>query len=397
MERREFESRTVRWLCEQPRRGAMLVFMSVLLILLLAMALFTVDVAYMQLTRSELRSAVDAATKAGAESLRRTKSESDARDAVKAIASRNTVGGRSLVVLDSEIQFGGATLQPDGRWEFAVGQSPYTSVQVATQMGGASGNPPVDLFFGRMFGAGTFQPSRSSTAAHTATEICLCLDRSHSMCFDMSGIDWVYPPGTPTRPNPVAFKPHPTLSRWGVLMKAAKDFVNVLKDQNPRPRVALVTWGSNITSGMYESRLTGLTFPAVSLDLELTTNHGAIISSLSGRGNRPVLGGTNMSAGMDQSMQVLTAANVDPLAKRIMVLMSDGQWNQGTDPEVLASAAKSQNITVHAVSFLSTGNQSTLESVASISGGRFYSAGNEDELRAAFADIARQLPVVLIN
>ncbi|MFV0444770.1 MAG: vWA domain-containing protein [Planctomycetaceae bacterium] len=375
----------------------MLPLISVLLILLVAMTMFTVDIAYMQLTRTELRAATDAAAKAGAESLRRTQSESQARVAVKSISSQNRVAGQPLLIQDSEIAFGGALLQSDGSWEFEENQSPTTAIRVSTQMGGTSANPPVALFFAKVFGNGTFEPARSSVAAHTATEICLCLDRSHSMCFDLSGVDWSYPPGTPMSPHPVAYKPHPTLSRWGVLMKATKDFVKILKDQDPRPRVSLVTWGSEITSADYESRLTGLTFPAVSLDLGLSSNHGQIISSLMSRGNRPILGGTNMSAGINQGLQVLLGPDVNPLAKRILVLMSDGQWNQGTDPRLLAETAKQNHITMHTISFLALNANSTLEEIADLSGGRFYSASNEEQLRGAFSEIARQLPVVLID
>lgn len=379
------------------RRGAMLVLVSALLVILVAMCLFTVDVAYMQLTRSELRAATDAAAKAGAETLRRTKDEGQARSAAKDIAGKNQVGGRPLVLLDSEIEFGTTQLQPDGSWQFAGGGTPSTAVRISSEVGGSSGNAPIQLFFADYFGSGTFEPTRVSTAAHTATEICLCIDRSHSMCFDMTGISWSYPPGTPMRPDPVTRPPHPTKSRWGVLMNAVQDFVNVTKDQNPRPRVALVTWGSDITLADYEGRLTGRTFPAVNFDLPLSTNHGQIISSLNGRATIPMLGGTNMAAGLQAGINVLTAANVDPLASRILVLMSDGQWTVGDDPVNLISTANSQNITVHTVSLLSTVNLATMEEIAEGTGGRMYPAANETQLRSAFQEIAQQLPVVLTD
>ncbi len=374
---------------KESRRGAMLVLMASLIVVLLAMTLFTVDVAYMQLTRSELRAATDAAAKAGAESLRRTKNMDQARAAVKAIAAKNTVGGRPLLVRDAEIEFGDVALQFNGSWQFEAGGHPYTAVRVSTQMGGNSDNAPVQLFFADFFGSGTFEPKRTSTAAHTAVEICLCIDRSHSMCFDMSGVDWVYPLGQShvteyTRP------PHPTLSRWGVLMKSASEFIQVTQQQNPRPRVGLVTWGSHLSHQ-------GWHFPAVSLDLPLTTSHGELLASLRERSERLMLGGTNMSAGMSEAIEVLTDPDVDPLASRIMLLMSDGQWNQGIDPLVTAQTAKANAITIHTVSFLSSGNEVTLQKVAEITGGKFYAADNEAELRAAFIEIARQLPVVLTD
>lgn len=374
----------------EPRRGAMLVLISALLVVLVAMTLFTVDVAYMQLTRSELRAATDAAAKAGAEALRRTKDVGQARQAVKTVAARNSIGGRPLIIQDSEIEFGATTLKPNGNWEFEPEVQPYTAVRVDAQMGGSSRNAPVKLFFADVFGSGTFEPARTSTAAHTSTEICLCLDRSHSMCFDLSGVDWRYPGNKGYSVTQYLEPPHPSKSRWGVLMKCVKKFVNVLKHQDPAPRVALTTWGSDITYA-------GLTFPASSRDLELSTDYSQVVNKVDGRSLKTMLGGTNMSTGLEDGIKVLTGSNVDPLASRILILMSDGQWNQGINPEITAEKAKANRIIVHTISFISDGNGSTLERIASITGGKFYSASNEDELEAAFTAIARQLPVVLTD
>lgn len=380
------------------RRGAMLVLVSTLLVLLLAMSLFTVDVAYMQLTRSELRSACDAAAKAGAEALRRTRDPQVARAVAIDIAAKNSVGGQPLIIRDRDIELGDTRLKSDGSWEFAAHHTPYTAVRVTAALGGSSGNPPVNLFFADIFGSGAFEPTRTSTAAHTAVEICLCIDRSHSMCFDLSGVDWVYPSGTPTVPHPIAHPPHPRHSRWASLLRAIDDFADVLSTQDPTPRVGLVTWGSNITLSSYEGRLTGLTFPAVSFDLPLQTAHGKFVKSLKDRSLLPILGGTNMSAGLTEAIRVLTDANtVNPLASRIVVLMSDGLWNQGIDPVIVARTAKSHGLIVHTISFLADSNHSTMQQVAEITGGRFYVAANEAELREAFIQIARQLPVVLTH
>jgi Ca-activated chloride channel family protein len=372
-----------------PRRGAMLVLVSALIVVLLAMTLFTVDVAYMQLTRSELRAASDAAAKAGAEALRRTKDVNQARAAVKSVASKNTIGGRPLVIRDDEIEFGSVELQSNGSWEFDGGSTPYTAVRVDAQMGGNSDNDPVQLFFADFFGDGSFEPARTSTAAHTAVEICLCIDRSHSMCFDMTGVDWKYPNGG-TKSTDYLKPPHPSQSRWGVLMKAAAAFVTVLQSQNPTPRVGVVTWGSQISGG-------GLTFPASIIDLPLSTIHGNINNKLTSKSLQIMLGATNMSAGINQAVGVLADPGVDPLATKIMILMSDGQWNQGSDPLQTAQQAKAQGIVIHTISFLSSGNEATLQAIADITGGKAYSADNETELKNAFISIARQLPVVLTD
>ena len=374
----------------------MLVLVSAMLVLLLAMCLFTVDVAYMQLTRSELRAATDAAAKAGAEALRRTKDEALARAAAKTVASKNSVGGTPMTLLDSEITFGSTQLQPDGSWQFTAGATPSTAIQVSTAMGGSSANQPVQLFFANAFGSGSFSPTQTSTAAHTATEIVLCIDRSHSMCFDLTGVTWSYPPNTPQFPHPVVYPPRAG-SRWWSLKKAMQDFTNITNSQNPKPRLSMVTWGSEITLSHFEGMLTGLTAPASFLDSQLTINHGQMMSILNNRSLLPILGGTNMEAGLTDAIDVLTAPGIDPLASKVIVLMSDGQWNFGNDPVNAAQTAKTNKIIIHTVSFLSAGNQSTMQQIANITGGHAYSASNEAQLQDAFVEIARQLPVVLID
>ena len=62
-------NRTIRG--RRPRCGAIIVMVAVSLAILMTCVVFSIDVAYMQLTRMELRSAVDAATRAGAEALSR--------------------------------------------------------------------------------------------------------------------------------------------------------------------------------------------------------------------------------------------------------------------------------------------------------------------------------------
>jgi Ca-activated chloride channel family protein len=380
-----------------PRVGAMLVLISAFLVVVLAMTLFTVDVAYMQLTRSELRASTDAASKAGAEALRRTKNPNAARQAAIDVAARNTIGGQPLLIRDSDIELGSVVRTKGGTWDFQEGLQPYTAVRVNSEMGGTSLNNPVRLFFADFFGSGTFEPVRSSTAAHTATEIMLVLDRSHSMCWDLSGVSWQYPPGTPKLPHPIAYPPHPTLSRWGVLMKAVKDFTKAIKKQDPQPRVGLVTWGSKITLANYEGALTGLTFPAVDVDLKLAPIGDLADVKVALRALKPMLGGTDMSAGIDQGVKELTAPTVDPLAARVMILMSDGEWNHGRDPVEAARDAKARSIIIHTIAFSPQAEAETLRQIADITGGRFYSATNGDELSAAFEEIARQLPVLLVD
>lgn len=125
----------------------MLVLVAVVIVALLAMTMFTVDVAYMQLVRTELRAATDASAKAGMEALRRTQDTEAAIDAAIATAAANKVGGRSLTLTADQIEFGLAFRNVDNSVSFNAGQLPYTAVRVNSAMTESSAAGPVPLFF----------------------------------------------------------------------------------------------------------------------------------------------------------------------------------------------------------------------------------------------------------
>jgi hypothetical protein len=196
-------------------------------------------------------------------------------------------------------------------------------------------------------------------------------------------------------PHPICYAPHPTHSRWGVLQGSVDLFVDTVKTAKVKPRVSLVTWSSDIGRNTAEYQLTGKTEVAVSLEQGLATEYDNIKNFVHGRSSKVMLGGTNMSAGIDKAIDVLTGPEVNPLAQKTMILMSDGQWNQGRDPIAAAQEAAAEKIVIHTISFLSNGNASTLAQIANITGGKFYSSNNKAELEAAFLDIALTLPIVL--
>ena len=85
------------------RRGAMLPLIAILLPVLVVFLGFSVDLAYMQNTRMELRSATDAAARAGAVELVQNESSSKSRAAAKAMAESNIVVGKPLKIRDAEV------------------------------------------------------------------------------------------------------------------------------------------------------------------------------------------------------------------------------------------------------------------------------------------------------
>jgi Ca-activated chloride channel family protein len=377
------------------RRGAVLVLFGILIIVIFAMIAFAVDVAYMQLVRAELRAATDAAAKAGALELRLTDGNGTAaRTAAITAAARNTVGGKALTLNGSEIELGRSEYSGDGTYQFVANRTPYTAVRINSNLTPTSAMGSVRLFFGSMLNTPTFAPQQIATASQLQQEIVLCLDRSHSMCFDMSGVDWSYPPSQGKLKNPITGDPDPALSRWAALDRAVDTFISILSAQRTQPRVGLVTWGSDIGKNTVEYMLTGRTEVAVARDVAMTTTYTRINSAIATRSSNPMLGGTNMAAGLDEAIEVLTEPGISTLANRIVVLMTDGDWNQGRDPIQSANDAAAAGVIIHTIGMLND-DQATLQQIATITGGEYIYAANDAELAEAFRKIARMLPVAL--
>ncbi len=374
----------------ESRRGTAIALVLATISVFLIMAAFSLNVAYMQLVRTEMRAATDAAARAGAEALARLDSSQAAVQAAIDLAAANKVNGVPLVLTAADIDLGHANSSMNNLWTFTSGATPINSVRVS-----ASKSSP--LMMSGVTGRSSFDPQTTATAAFSESEVCLVVDRSHSMCFDLSGVDWAYPAGTPTAPpDPVVYPPT-VGSRWDALEAGMTAFFNVISSSNAAQKVALVTWGSDITLAEYEGQLTGRTFPATELDVGLGNNYTAITNAIADRGDDVMLGGTNMSAGIDMGVEVLTGPGTRAFAAKTMIVMTDGKWNFGRDPVLAAQDAKAAGITIHTVTFLDAADQQDMIDVATTTGGRHYHASDAQTLEEAFREMARHLPVVLID
>jgi len=380
-----------------PRRGAMLVLIAVMMSLFLVSLVFTVDVAYMQLVRTELRVTADASAKAGMEALTRTESTSAGITAAKTLVQRNDVAGQQLQIVDDDILFGRTEVNNDGTWNFLPNEQPYSAIQVTVSMTDSSTNSAVPLFFGRILSQSNFTPKQTAVAANLVQEIILCLDRSHSMCFDESGHSWDYPPGTPDYPTGYITPPNPVGSRWAALDGAIQRFVATVGLLQIQPDVGVVTWGSDIVLSSYWYPYSGYYTPATIVEVPLGQNLGSINAAIAHKYNHIMMGGTNMSAGIDESVGLLIDPSTNSLAQKTIILMSDGQWNTGRDPVEAAQDAADANIVIHTISFLATADQYTMQQVAAITGGRAYVAPDAETLENVFEELAKMLPVVLID
>ncbi len=393
------------------RRGASAVLIVSLLFTFVVVAAVTVDYAYMQLVRSELRVATDAAAKAGAEALARTENSQTAINTAIQYGAFNDVAGNPLQLASNDIILGRVVEGNNGRWQFVEGQTPFNSMRVNSHV-----DPP--LFFGPLLGRETFSPNQTAVAGQQQVDVLLCLDRSGSMCFDMSGNEWAYPPNNPnlmpkkdwdkiknnfnksdwTFYRNYLSPPHPTNSRWAILARAMGDFFEEVESFYPPPNTGLVTWSSDYTMPVTPWTV----FQVATTDVSLTASdifsvqRASITNRVNQLGAKAMMGGTNLSAGLDLAVNQITTQNPHTLTNKIIILFTDGEWNAGRDPVLAANDARDAGVIVHTVTML-TDFQPDIQQVANITGGMSYTTNSEVQLKQAFRDIAKSLQVVMIE
>ena len=392
------------------RSGAAHILIAAMLFTFLVVAAMTVDTAYMQLIRTELRTATDAAAKAGAEALVSTQDGTAAKAAAVQYASLNRVGGQPFRITQNDVTLGRVTRQNNGSWTFTANSTPYNSVRVNAKIGNGGATAAMPLFFAPALGQAPFTTASQATAGQQEVEVCLCIDRSGSMMFDMSGTEWAYP-----SPNPLLYPasyypsqtyqnycspPQTTASRWAVMRSAVNTFLNEAGLFQYPPRTALVTWSSAMTLPYYPFTNytlvdTDFNLPSV-VNFSWSSNRASLENSIATRSASAIGGGTTLSAGLDEGVQILTGTNGRSLSKKVIILLTDGEWNAGRDPVLAAQNASAAGITIHCVSML-TSTQATLTQVASITGGQYYPTSDAAQLQQAFRDLARSLPIVLTD
>lgn len=328
------------------RRGALLPLIAVCMVVLFVAVTISVDIARIQLTRAELRTATDAAARAGTEALSRTQNPAAARQAAIEIAARNRVAGQSLSLAASQIELGNSAPDGSGAFVFSPGGTTMNSVRVTGLRTTASLDGPVPMFFGPLFGVTQFQPTQSASATRLDRDIAMVLDVSGSM-----------------RGSP-----------FDGLQNAVRVFLAQLRAASEEPRVSLIVYST-----------TGRKLVNLTSDLNQIAS---VFARESADGFTAIGEGLRLG---DQSVRQ------DPLARafaqKTVILMTDGIHNTGVNPEVVVDGMR--NVTVHTVTFGAGANRTLMQRVAAKTGGVSEHADNNLELERVFREIAAQLPVLL--
>jgi hypothetical protein len=363
----------------------MATLVAVLLVVFLVTVVFAIDVAYMQLTRTKLRSATDAAARAAGEALSRTQDLSLARQAAITVAGENLVAGDPLVVDESEIVFGNASRQSSGAWLFNENETPINSVRVHGRRTRDSSSGSVLLLLGRLLGREDFEPEQVATVVRLDRDICLVLDRSSSMKLYLTDTDAGMSSTDPRFCEP----PDPTLSRWSALASAVQTFVDALATTPQVEHLAMVSYAQEGTwCEIYNS--------TVEINQPLSGDHSLTINAVQTLSASVFSGGTNIRAGVDAGISALMDTSyARPYAARTMVLFTDGHETHGGSPVLGAENAALDNIIIHTVTFGDGANQADMIAVAEATGGLHFHATDETELVDIFRELALTMPVVL--
>ena len=84
-----------------------------------------------------------------------------------------------------------------------------------------------------------------------------------------------------------------------------------------------------------------------------------------------------------------------PWATRVMIVLTDGIHNTGTDPVYAAQVAAAENIQIYTIKFSAEADIARMQQVAAAGSGKHIHAATGAELAAAFAKIAHSLPTLL--
>ncbi len=335
------------------RAGAMLPLIAVTMVILFVAAVLAIDIARIHVTKAELRTATDAAARAGVEALGRQQSRSAAIDAALAIAQQNAVAGDGLILDRNNIEFGSALQQLDGSFAFTPdsGGDDINSVRVVGARTGSSPQGAVNMLFGKMFGVQFFQPVQAATATRLDRDIALVLDKSGSMG---------------------------SFGRFPALLDGVQVFLDELNNSPQQENVSLTAYDAN---------------PRKLVDM--TTDLNAIQTAINNESPGGFTGiGRALSMGLDS---IQNDPNSRQFSLKSIVLMTDGNQNRGVSPDVIAQDCADAGIVVHTITFSRGANQSLMQDVARIAGGTHLHADNNAQLVAAFETIAKQIQVLIIE
>lgn len=385
---------------QRQRRGSMVVLVAMMLTAVVVLCAVAVNLSWIELAQTELRVVTDNAARSAMIEFGKSANISTARTAAQDNAKTNTVGGKGFTLQSADVVFGSAVRQSDESYVFTANATPTNAVRVSANMTNSSTMGQLQNVMTGIVQPDLVNLANQSIAIRLDNDIAIVVDRSASMAWDLTGTAYRYPSESGAEAgNDIQFyftKPHASLSRWAGLCNSLDAFQRAVTDRNMEAQVGLVTFASDYRFGNSQYQSTKVT-----TDVQLTKNFTSIVSAAKAWGNNPLIGGTDIGAGMEKGRDMLISGpGARANAIKTMIVMTDGNRQSGkSNAEIAAYATscKNEGITIHTITFSEDAAYSLMQTVADNAGGKHYHSQSFEQLRQAFLDIAGSLPVMLIQ
>ncbi|MEP3927854.1 vWA domain-containing protein [Rhodopirellula bahusiensis] len=355
------------------RSGTTVVMLVILLPVMLAVAAYCINVVYMEMARTELQISTDLATRAAGRVLAVTGDKGEAIDAAERLLEANPYLNRTLSIGDADIIFGKSTrTEENRRYEF----TPDKKVNSVSLRG--FGADDVPMLFPTMGVPIEFRPIKQAVATQVELDIAIVLDRSGSMAF---AHDEVAKNGSPAAAPPGWKMGHavPKDARWLDTVAAVNGFLDIMDDSSHDERVSLSTYSDKSKA-----------------DVKLTSDYTEIRAAMNTHSRKFKGGATNIGSGILAGGKTLGDKELArSWASRVLIVMSDGIHNTGTEPVPAAQQVANEQIMIFTVTFSDEANIQEMEKVAVSGGGQHFHAKDSQQLAEAFRKIAKSLPTLI--
>lgn len=366
--------------CKASRRGSALVLSGWILLLLAILSAFVINLAYIELSTTQLHVASDAAARAAGRTFIVTGSKEKAVEAAKHFGQLNRVANEPLQIGEDDVIFGKSVRKDfSSRYGFSPGID-ANAVQVTARKGANSAGGPLKVPIPWFLSVNDISLERSSISTQVDIDIALVIDRSGSMAY-AADEKAAFPPFPKSSPPGWGFgQLVPDNSRWRDLETAVNTFAEELSNSPIDTRLAIVSYAG-----------------AATLDLSLTVDVLNAPKILDKYTKNFYAGATNIGAGLQSGGGALKkgAPGSREGAIKVIVLMTDGIRTAGPNPVPIAQTLSKVGTLIFTITFSGEADKLTMKAVAEKGNGRSFHADSVASLQDAFIEIVKQLPTLL--
>ncbi len=322
------------------RRGAAMILMVFMFVAMTAFAFLTLNISLLERHHAAGQISADLASRATVDELSRSNDTDQLREVAESVARANwsLVGEAGADSVGVNVEFGNTHIN-NGRVQFQANQAPYNAVRVALQR-------DVNMVGFAATRSNTYSVQRDATSAIIERDLCLVLDRSGSMNFDLATGTWLddssnhpYNPLCSSQYSQWAYEwwyfwPHPDRSRWSTMVPAIYALTDELSRTGQQENFAMVSYSSASASTAIWNHSAEVQYVAISASsvespMVGEANYLSAVAAFDHKYKyvHPVAGATDISAGIDMAAALLTGPSARPYAYKTMIVMTDGQYN----------------------------------------------------------------------